>query len=79
MNSADSKSFASKTDWASLLLYVVCGLIAFYMILPILIVFPMSFSSAEFLTFPQKGKTYPETYDIDAARPFYVTRKIYED
>jgi len=49
------------------------------MILPILIVFPISFSSAEFLTFPQKGKTYSETYDIDAARPFYVTRKIYEE
>jgi ABC-type spermidine/putrescine transport system permease subunit II len=55
------------------------GLIAFFMILPILIVFPMSFSSAEFLTFPPKGKTYPETYDIDTARPFYVTRKIYEE
>ena len=28
---------------------------------------------------PPKSKTYPETYDIDAARPFYVTRKIYEE
>lgn len=28
---------------------------------------------------PPKGKTYPEVYDVDAARPFSATRKIYEE
>ena len=42
-------------DWASMILKIICGLIAFYLILPILIVLPMSFSSAEFLTFPPPG------------------------
>ncbi|MBW2059301.1 MAG: ABC transporter permease [Deltaproteobacteria bacterium] len=50
-----AKTYGSGTDWASLSLYVVCGLVAFYLILPILVVFPMSFSSAEFLTFPPPG------------------------
>ena len=45
----------AKIDFVAIMLYVVCGLIAFYMILPILIVIPMSFSSAEFLTFPPPG------------------------
>lgn len=80
MNSADSKSFASKTDWTSLLLYVVCGLIAFYMILPILIVFPMSFSSAEFLTFPPPGfslKWFQRYFgDSSWTQPTYISFQI---
>lgn len=80
MNSADSKSFASKADWASLLLYVVCGLIAFYMILPILIVFPMSFSSAEFLTFPPPGfslKWFQRYFgDSSWTQPTYISFQI---
>jgi len=80
MNSADSKSFASKTDWAFLLLYVVCGLIAFYMILPILIVFPMSFSSAEFLTFPPPGfslKWFQRYFgDSSWTQPTYISFQI---
>ncbi len=80
MNSADSKSFASKTDWASLLLYVVCGLIAFYMILPILIVFPMSFSSADFLTFPPPGfslKWFQRYFgDSSWTQPTYISFQI---
>ena len=80
MNSADSKSFASKTDWVSLLLYVVCGLIAFYMILPILIVFPMSFSSAEFLTFPPPGfslKWFQRYFgDSSWTQPTYISFQI---
>jgi putative spermidine/putrescine transport system permease protein len=80
MNSADSKSFASKTDWASLLLYVACGLIAFYMILPILIVLPMSFSSAEFLTFPPPGfslKWFQRYFgDSSWTQPTYISFQI---
>jgi putative spermidine/putrescine transport system permease protein len=48
-------SYNSKIDWARITLYTICGLIAVYLILPILIVFPMSISSAEFLTFPPPG------------------------
>ena len=47
--------YKSKIDWARITLYIICGLIACYLILPILIVFPMSLSSAEFLTFPPPG------------------------
>lgn len=50
-----AKAYAPGVDWLSVSLYVICGLVAFYMILPIFIVFPMSFSSAEFLTFPPPG------------------------
>ena len=55
MNTNAVKNTATGRDWPSLLLYIICGLIAFYLILPILIVLPMSFSSAEFLTFPPPG------------------------
>ncbi|NIS69710.1 MAG: ABC transporter permease subunit [Proteobacteria bacterium] len=54
-HSQAAKDYASGVDWPSLSLYVICGLVAFYLILPIFIVFPMSFSSAEFLTFPPPG------------------------
>jgi len=54
-HSVAAKTYASGVDWPSLSLYVICGLVAFYLILPIFIVFPMSFSSAEFLTFPPPG------------------------
>lgn len=39
----------------SYLLYLFCGLVFFYLIMPILIVLPMSFSSARFLKFPPPG------------------------
>ena len=80
MNTADTKSFDSRTDWASLLLYVVCGFIAFYLILPILIVFPMSFSSAEFLTFPPPGfslKWFQRYFtDFSWIQPTYMSIQI---
>lgn len=37
------------------LLYIVAGLVLLYLISPILIVIPLSFSSAKFLTFPPPG------------------------
>lgn len=36
-------------------LYVVCGLIFLFLILPIFVIIPISFSSAKFLTFPPPG------------------------
>ena len=39
----------------SCLLYLFCGLVFFYLIMPIFIVIPMSFSSAMFLKFPPPG------------------------
>lgn len=80
MNFVNSKTYASKTDWTSLLLYIICGLVAFYLILPILIVFPMSFSSAEFLTFPPPGfslKWFQRYFgDSSWLQPTYVSFQI---
>lgn len=39
----------------SILLYLFCGLVFFYLIIPIFIVIPMSFSSSMFLKFPPPG------------------------
>lgn len=55
INNVAEISYKSKIDWVRIALYTICGLTAFYLILPILIVFPMAFSSAEFLTFPPPG------------------------
>ncbi len=55
INNVTEISYKSKIDWVRIALYTICGLTAFYLILPILIVFPMAFSSAEFLTFPPPG------------------------
>jgi putative spermidine/putrescine transport system permease protein len=80
MNFVDSKTYDFKTDWASMLLYIFCGLVALYLILPILIVFPMSFSSAEFLTFPPPGFSLKwfQRYFSDASwlQPTYVSFQI---
>lgn len=55
INNVAETSYKSEIDWVRIALYTICGLTAFYLILPILIVFPMAFSSAEFLTFPPPG------------------------
>lgn len=38
-----------------LFLYIITGIVLFYLILPVLIVIPMSFSGSEMLSFPPKG------------------------
>jgi putative spermidine/putrescine transport system permease protein len=72
--------YKSKIDWARIALYTICGLIAFYLILPILIVFPMSLSSAEFLTFPPPGFSLKwfQRYFSDPAwlQPTYMSLQI---
>lgn len=40
---------------ARVILYVVCGLVILFLVAPILIVIPLSFSSAQYLTFPPPG------------------------
>ncbi len=44
-----------RTSIARRVLYVVVGLIILYLIFPILVVIPLSFSSAHYLTFPPPG------------------------
>ena len=48
-------SHISRIDWISISLKLFFGLVALYLIMPIFIVIPMAFSSAEFLTFPPPG------------------------
>ena len=56
-NTAKLKRRPSKprTSVARWVLYVVVGLIILYLIFPILVVIPLSFSSAHYLTFPPPG------------------------
>lgn len=42
-------------DYSSFLLYCVCGLVFFYLVVPIIIIIPLAFSSAAHLTFPPPG------------------------
>lgn len=44
-----------RKNYFSYLLFFFCGLIFLYLILPIFIIIPISFSSARFLTFPPPG------------------------
>src|SRR6185312_15557983 len=57
VNTAKHKRRPAKqrTSVARWILYVVVGLIVLYLIFPILVVIPLSFSSAQYLTFPPPG------------------------
>jgi putative spermidine/putrescine transport system permease protein len=44
-----------RVGWGRLLLWVVVGLVFLYLVFPILIVVPVSFSSAKYLQFPPPG------------------------
>ena len=41
--------------WGKWLFYFLCGLIFMYLVLPIFVIIPISFSSARFLQFPPQG------------------------
>lgn len=41
--------------WAKRLLNIYCGIVFFFLMLPLLVVFPLSFSSAKYLKFPPPG------------------------
>ncbi len=42
-------------SWSELLFYIFCGFILLFLIFPLFIVIPISFSSAEYLQFPPPG------------------------
>jgi len=69
-----------KKDIWTTVLYIVCGLIAFFLMLPVFIVIPMSFSSATFLQFPPPGLSlqWYQRYFIDSAwtRPTWVSLQV---
>ncbi|TCT11112.1 ABC transporter permease [Paralcaligenes ureilyticus] len=46
---------ATQHSVSRLLLFIYVGLVLFFLILPVLIVFPISFSSSRFLSFPPPG------------------------
>jgi ABC-type spermidine/putrescine transport system permease subunit II len=46
------------TRWKKRIFYWICGITMAFLNLPVLIVFPMSFSSARFLTFPPPGFSF---------------------
>ena len=42
----------SRFDRRPVWLYIVCGLVLFFLIMPVLIIIPMSFGGSDFLEFP---------------------------
>jgi putative spermidine/putrescine transport system permease protein len=55
MNQQTPVEIRPPRDYSVFLLYVLCGLILFYLVVPILIIIPLAFSSASHLTFPPPG------------------------
>jgi len=53
------------------LLRVVCGLVFFFLLVPLLIVFPLSFSSAPFLQFPPPGFSW-QWYERYLGDPVWI-------
>ena len=43
---------AYSNGWGMLIFYGLCGLILFFLVFPIFVIFPVSLSSARYLTFP---------------------------
>jgi putative spermidine/putrescine transport system permease protein len=68
-----------KDVWTTVL-YIVCAFIAFFLVLPVFIVIPMSFSSATFLQFPPPGLSlqWYQKYFSDPAwtRPTWVSLQV---
>jgi putative spermidine/putrescine transport system permease protein len=46
---------APRRGWIEILFYVFCGLVLLFLIAPLFVVIPISFSSAKYLAFPPKG------------------------
>ena len=42
-------------NWGKISLWLFCSLVSVYMVFPLLVVIPMSFSSVEYLVFPPPG------------------------
>jgi len=45
----------SKKNWIDILFYIFCGLIFLFLMLPLFIILPISFSSSLYLEFPPRG------------------------
>jgi putative spermidine/putrescine transport system permease protein len=63
-----------------MVLWLICGIIAFFLMLPVFIVIPMSFSSATFLQFPPPGLSlqWYQKYFSDSSwtRPTWVSFQV---
>lgn len=68
-----------RDPWRTIL-YGVCGLIGFFLMLPIFIVIPMSFSSATYLQFPPPGLSlqWYQKYFLDTSwtQPTWVSFQV---
>jgi putative spermidine/putrescine transport system permease protein len=60
---------APKKDWTEILFYILCGLIFLFLVLPLFIVLPISFSSSKYLEFPPRGLSF-QWY-----KNFFVTKE----
>jgi putative spermidine/putrescine transport system permease protein len=73
-------ALARRRDPWRMLLYCVCGLISFFLMLPVFIVIPMSFSSASYLQFPPPGLSlqWYQKYTLDPSwtRPTWVSFQV---
>ena len=47
-----------RRGWIEILFYVFCGLVLLFLIAPLFVVIPISFSSAKYLTFPPEGFSF---------------------
>ena len=58
-------------NWGKISLWLFCGFVFVYLVFPLLIVIPMSFSSVEFLVFPPPGWSL-RWYERIITNPFWV-------
>ncbi len=59
----------SRFDRRPVWLYIVCGLVLFFLIMPVLIIIPMSFGGSDFLEFP------PSSFSLRWYRDFFSNPK----
>ncbi|MCJ7642755.1 MAG: ABC transporter permease [Desulfobacterales bacterium] len=52
---AQSIRTSHSDQWRKIIFYTFCGLILFFVVFPIFVIIPISFSSAKYLTFPPPG------------------------
>lgn len=55
MRTTDNRTENRQFLWGKWLFYLLCALIFMYLVLPIFVIIPISFSSARFLQFPPQG------------------------
>lgn len=65
----------SERRWARRLLNIYCGIVFFFLMLPLLVIFPLSFSSARYLKFPPPGFSL-KWYERYLADPAWIDATI---